>query len=68
MSSHTAAPGDNWKRPELWYISETGLSLYDWPKFHPIVQSVSHPSEQNTEYQIKFMHQGNGLFFYLIGS
>lgn len=37
-------------------------------KLHPPVQSVLHPAEQTTEYQIKFIRQGNRLLSYLIGS
>lgn len=37
-------------------------------KLHPPVQSVLRPTEQTTEYQIKFIRQGNKLFSYLIGS
>ena len=37
-------------------------------KLHPLEQSVLRPAEQTTEYQIKFICQGNMLLSYLIGS
>lgn len=37
-------------------------------KLHPPEQSVLHPAEQTTAFQIKFIRQGNMLLSYLIGS